>query len=74
MTARMIARVLADHLKSFIGHAAAVGGGFVLMVFGLGLGVTMVTLPVGLVIGFAGVLLFTWGLLGHLERRNDAAG
>ena len=47
-------------------HVAAVVVGFVLMVFGLGLGVTMVMLPVGLVVGLIGVGVFVWGLLGHL--------
>ena len=41
--------------------------GFVLMVIGLGLGVTMIMLPVGLVIGLVGLLAFVWGLVGHLE-------
>jgi hypothetical protein len=50
----------------FIGHLAAVAGGFLLMVVGLGMGVTMVMLPVGIVVGIAGVLLFVWGLFGHL--------
>ena len=49
-----------------LGHAAAVAIGFVLMVIGLGLGVTMIMLPVGLVIGLLGVGIFVWGLLGHL--------
>jgi hypothetical protein len=40
--------------------------GFALMVAGLGLGVTMIMLPAGLVIGFVGVGLFVWGLLGDL--------
>ena len=33
------------------------------MVIGLALGVTMVLLPVGLVVGLIGVLVFVWGLL-----------
>ena len=49
-----------------LGHVVAVVVGFVLMVFGLGLGVTMVMLPVGLVVGLIGVGVFVWGLLGHL--------
>lgn len=49
-------------------HVAAVLVGFVLMVVGLGLGVTMVMLPVGLVIGLFGVGVFVWGLLGHLGK------
>ena len=49
-------------------HLAAVALGFVLMVVGLGLGVTMVMLPVGLVVGLLGALVFVWGLLGHLGK------
>lgn len=55
----------------FLGHLAAIAGGFVLMVVGLGLGVTMIMLPVGLVVGLGGVLLFVWGLLGHLMTGGD---
>ncbi len=51
-----------------LGHVAAVLLGFVLMVIGLGLGVTMIMLPVGLVVGLVGLLAFVWGLVGHLER------
>ena len=50
-----------------LGHVAAVAVGFVMMVLGLGLGVTMIMLPVGLVIGLVGVGIFVWGLLGHLD-------
>ena len=50
------------------GHVVAVVVGFVLMVVGLGLGVTMIMLPVGLVVGLVGVGLFVWGLVGHLGR------
>ena len=49
-----------------LGHLAAVAIGFTMMVVGLGLGVTMVMLPVGLVIGLIGVVVFVWGLVGHL--------
>ena len=51
-----------------LGHVVAVIIGFVLMVAGLGLGVTMVMLPVGLVVGLIGVGVFVWGLLGHLGQ------
>ena len=68
MTGKVSARGIADKAGRFIGHVAAVVVGFVLMVIGLGLGVTMVMLPVGLVIGLVGVLLFTWGLVGHLQK------
>ena len=50
-----------------LGHVAAVAIGFVMMVIGLGLGVTMIMLPVGLAIGLLGVGIFVWGLFGHLD-------
>ena len=57
---------LSDHhlLKSggrFLGHTVAVIVGFVLVIVGLGLGVTMVALPIGLPMGLAGILLCMWG-------------
>ncbi|MYD71457.1 MAG: hypothetical protein F4W89_12060 [Acidobacteria bacterium] len=54
--------------ERILGHLVAVLLGFVLMVLGLGLGVTMVMLPVGLVVGLVGALVFVWGLLGHLGK------
>ena len=51
-----------------LGYVVAVFVGFALMVIGLGLGVTMIMLPVGLVVGLVGALLFVWGLVGHLEN------
>ncbi len=56
-----------ETVERILGHVAAVVLGFVLMVIGLGLGVTMIMLPVGLVIGLVGLLAFVWGLVGHLE-------
>ncbi len=44
--------------------------GFILMVVGLGLGVTMIMLPVGLVVGLVGVGAFVWGLVGHLGKEQ----
>ena len=61
-------RRLLETGERILGHVAAVVLGFVLMVVGLGLGVTMVMLPVGLVVGLLGVVVFVWGLLGHLGR------
>lgn len=46
-----------------LGHTVAILVGFAMMVIGLALGVTMVLLPIGLVVGLLGVLLFAWGLL-----------
>ena len=52
-------------IESLLGHAAAVVVGFVLMVFGLALGVTMIMLPVGIVIGLLGLAIFLGGLFAH---------
>ena len=54
--------------ESVLGHIAAVIVGFVMMVVGLGLGVTMVMLPVGLVIGLAGAAIFVGGLFAHIGK------
>jgi hypothetical protein len=45
-----------------LAHVAALVVGFAMMVAGLGLGVTMIMLPVGLVIGLLGVAVFVTGL------------
>jgi hypothetical protein len=54
-------------VEGFLGHLAAVIIGFVMMVVGLGLGVTMIMLPVGLVIGLLGVAIFLAGLFARLK-------
>ena len=54
-----------DHDKkpeSMAVHMAAIVGGLVIMVLGVGLSVTMVLLPVGIPLGLAGLGLFLWGL------------
>ena len=51
--------------ETFLGHAAAVIVGFVMMIVGLAMGVTMVLLPVGLVVGLMGVAIFVAGLFAH---------
>jgi hypothetical protein len=48
--------------ENFVGHVAAVVIGFLMMIVGLGLGVTMIMLPVGVVVGLAGAALFVAGL------------
>jgi hypothetical protein len=48
--------------ERFLGHTIAVVVGLVLMIVGLGMGVTMVLLPLGLPLGLAGLLLCMWGL------------
>ena len=61
-------RRLLEKGQQVLSHLVAVAIGFVLMVVGLGLGVTMIRLPVGLVVGLVGVGLFVWGLVGHLGK------
>jgi len=56
-------------LLGFVEHAAFVVVGFVLMVIGLALGVTLIMLPVGIVVGLAGFAMFVGGLfVRNLER------
>ena len=61
-------RGFVETVGRLLGHVAAVLVGFVLMVIGLALGVTMIMLPVGLAVGLLGLLAFVWGLVGHLEN------
>jgi hypothetical protein len=49
-------------------HSVAIIAGLVMMVLGLGLGVTMVLLPVGLPVGLAGLVVFIWGLTPGMRR------
>lgn len=44
-------------------HLAAVIGGLVMMVLGVGLSVTMVLLPVGIPLGLVGLMVFMWGMV-----------
>ena len=48
-------------------HVLAIVVGFALMVVGLGLGVTMIMLPVGLVIGLIGLAMFVGGICVRFE-------
>ena len=57
-------------IESFLGHAAAVVVGLVLIVFGLGLGVTMIMLPAGIVIALLGVAVLVGGLFAHPMARR----
>jgi len=54
--------------ESVLAHIAAIIVGFVMMVVGLGLGVTMVMLPFGLVIGLLGAAIFVGGLFARVGR------
>lgn len=54
-------------VESFLGHIAATIVGFVMMIVGLGLGVTMIMLPVGIVIGLLGAAILVGGLFARID-------
>jgi hypothetical protein len=53
--------------ESILGHIAATILGFVMMVVGLGLGVTMIMLPVGIVVGLLGAAILVGGLFVRMD-------
>jgi len=55
-------RQIAGFVVSVLEHTFFIAGGFVLMVLGLGLSVTMIMLPVGLVVGLLGFAMFVGGM------------
>jgi uncharacterized membrane protein YhaH (DUF805 family) len=57
--------------ERFIGHVAAVVAGLVLMFAGVGMGVTIVLLPLGIPVGLIGLGLFLWGLAVTVRRQPD---
>lgn len=56
--------------EQVLGHAAALFVGFVMMVVGLALGVTMIMLPVGIVVGLVGVAMFVSGLFARIDQKT----
>jgi hypothetical protein len=59
-------------LRSVVGpieRALAIVVGFIMMIVGLGLGVTMIMLPLGLVIGLLGFGLFVGGLFVRIDAK-----
>ena len=60
-----VGKELVKGAGSLLAHTIALAVGFALMIAGVALGVTIVALPVGLAVGFAGLLLFLWGLFGR---------
>jgi hypothetical protein len=43
------------------------------MIGGIGMGVTLVMLPFGIMIGFGGLFVFLWGLSGWAGEREGPA-
>ena len=54
--------------ESVLGHIGAVVVGFIFMVVGLALGVTMIMLPVGIVVGLIGAAMFVGGLFARIPE------
>jgi hypothetical protein len=52
-------------------HIAAIVVGLILTVVGLAMGVSMVLLPPGIVIGFAGLAMLVWGFVGRSQKGGD---
>jgi membrane-bound ClpP family serine protease len=52
----------------FFEHAAAVVIGLIMMIVGLGLGVTMIMLPVGITIGLLGVAMLVAGVFARIDE------
>ena len=61
-------RSIGGMLLGLVEHTAFVVVGFVFMVLGLGLGVTMIMLPVGLVIGLLGLAMFIGGFTARIDQ------
>ena len=68
MTHTLAVRRVFAGIGRFAEHTAAVVVGLILMVLGLGLGVTMIMLPVGIVIGLVGVLFVVGGLFARIDK------
>ncbi len=54
--------------ESPVGHAIAIVIGAGMMAMGVGLALSMVFLPIGVVIGLLGTFIFAEGVFAHIER------
>jgi hypothetical protein len=69
-----VGREVVKGVGLFVGHVGAVVLGLVLIIVGIGLGVGLVTLPFAIPVGFAGLFIFLWGVLGRAEQTQSATG
>ena len=63
-------RSVADAVGRALGRVTAVIIGFVMMIAGLAMTVSIVMLPFGVVVGLLGVGLFLAGLFAHIEQET----
>jgi hypothetical protein len=56
--------------ENVAGHVAAIIIGAAMMIGGLGMGVTMILIPVGVPVGLVGLGIFLWGIWGFREARG----
>ncbi len=61
-------RRIVSFVVGLVEHLFFVIAGFVLMVFGVGLSVTMIMLPLGLALGLLGFAMFIGGLTVRINR------
>ena len=52
----------------FLEHAAFVVLGLLMMIVGLGLGATIIMMPLGIVIGMLGVAAFVGGIFARIDQ------
>jgi hypothetical protein len=71
--AKSAGKELAKAFGRILGHGFAIIVGMICMIIGLGMGVSMVLLPVGIPLGLAGLLLFLWGFFGWSESGPSRA-
>jgi hypothetical protein len=56
--------------ENLAAHLIAVIAGAVMMLAGLGMGITVMLLPVGVPLGLVGLGAFLWGVWGFAEARR----
>jgi hypothetical protein len=57
------------NVRRLFEHTATVVIGLLFMILGLAMGVTMVMLPIGIVVGLAGVACVAGGLFARIDER-----
>jgi hypothetical protein len=62
---------LAKGAERVAAHAAATVVGLILMILGLGMGVSIVLLPLGIAVGLVGLAVVFWGLFARAEAKQE---